>query len=79
MGAGNGGPGFSRMLPADLGVTVIFERLEKAEVLTKSRSIWLFHFTVQVIWGCPLPLGFGKILAEQRIKLKFGEIFSLRS
>lgn len=79
MRAGNGGPGFSRMLPADLGVTVIFGRLEKTEVLTKSRNIWLFYFTIQDIWGCPLPLGFGKMLAEQRIKLKFRYFFSLRS
>lgn len=63
---------FSALLPVVWGFG-IFGGPEKAEMLAKSWDSWLFHFAVQALRDRPVQLGFGKMLAEQRIKLSLGE------
>lgn len=62
----------SALLPVVWGFS-IFGGPEKAEMLAKSWDSWLVHFTVQALWDRLVQLGFGKMLAEQRIKLSLGE------
>lgn len=37
----------------------------------------MFHLIVQALWNCLAPLGPGKMLVGQKIRLSLEEIFSL--
>lgn len=66
---------FSKLLPADLGASESLGESEKAGVLAKSRSSCLFQTAVQALGDHPVPLGPGKMSAEQKIKLSLGGNF----